>query len=257
MDDRGRILAACAASALLHASLIALFSLPAAPLPRVAPPMEVTLQADLPDAAAGAAALSATALSAKVQSAARPAAAVPAEPAEPKKNIVAPVQDPVEDAAEAMEREGTPSAAPGETSSAMRGPGDSSAAVASAAAVSGEAAGEAAVAAASPGSDGALANAWAEEEPGAVFAARVGAAIEARKTYPEAARRRGAEGVVRLRLRVSPDGRLVSARLVAGSGSSLLDRAALGLASSVFPLDNPARRELEFALAVRYSLEDQ
>ena len=212
--------------------------------------MEVTLQADLPDAAAGAAASSATALSAKVQSAARPAAAVPAEPAEPKKNIVAPAQDPFEDAAEAMERERTPSSAPpGEASSAMRGPGDSLAA-----AVSGEAA---AGAAASPGSDGALANARAEEDPGTVFAARVGAAIEARKTYPEAARRRGAEGVVRLRLRVSSDGRLVSARLAVSSGSSLLDRAALGLASSVFPLDNPARRELEFALAVRYSLEDR
>ena len=125
MDDRGRILAACAASALLTSSLIVLFSLPAAPLPRVAPPMEVTLQADLSDAAAGAAASSVTALSAKVQSAARPAAAVPAEPAEPKKNIVAPAREPVEDAAEAMERERRPSSAPpGETSSAMRGPGD-------------------------------------------------------------------------------------------------------------------------------------
>jgi protein TonB len=93
-------------------------------------------------------------------------------------------------------------------------------------------------------------------DSGAELAARVGAAFEARKTYPEAARRRGAEGVVRLRLRVSGDGRLLAAKLAASSGSSLLDRAALELASSVFPLDNTARRELEFVLAVRYSLSD-
>ena len=223
--------------------------------------MEVTLQADLLDAAAGAAALPAAASSVKVQPTARPATAIPAEPEESKEASVDPARESIEAAAEAMGGEGrshsaaldAPAALPsemsGEASSATRGP--------VAAVVSGEAAGEASGAAASPGSDGALAKARAEEDPGAVFAARVGAAIEARKTYPEAARRRGAEGVVRLRLRVSPDGRLVAARLAAGSGSSLLDRAALGLASSVFPLDNPARRELEFALAVRYSLEDR
>jgi protein TonB len=222
--------------------------------------MEVTLQADLLDAAAGAAALPAAASSVKVQPTARPATAIPAEPEESKEASVDPARESIEAAAEAMGGEGrshsaaldAPAALPsemsGEASGATPGPGGPAAAV-----VSGEASG----AAASPGSDGALAKARAEEDPGAVFAARVGAAIEARKTYPEAARRRGAEGVVRLRLRVSPDGRLVAARLAAGSGSSLLDRAALGLASSVFPLDNPARRELEFALAVRYSLEDR
>jgi protein TonB len=213
--------------------------------------MEVTLQADLLDAAAGAAVSPAAASSVKVQP-----TATPAEPGESKEAVVEPARESIEAAAEATEGEGrshsaaldAPAALPSETSGkasdATWGPGGPAAAV-----VSGEAA--------SPGSDGALAKAQAEEDPGAVFAARVGAAIEARKTYPEAARRRGAEGVVRLRLRVSPDGRLVAARLAAGSGSSLLDRAALGLASSVFPLDNPARRELEFALAVRYSLEDR
>ncbi len=83
----------------------------------------------------------------------------------------------------------------------------------------------------------------------------VSAAIEARKTYPEAARRRGAEGLVRLTLRVSGDGRLIAAKLASSSGSTLLDRAALDLASSVFPVDNIARKELELVMAVAYSLK--
>jgi len=89
----------------------------------------------------------------------------------------------------------------------------------------------------------------------AVLTARVSAALEARKKYPEAARRRGAEGVVALRLRVAEDGRLLAAKLAASSGSALLDRAALDLASSIFPVDNAARKELELAVSVRYELK--
>ncbi len=96
----------------------------------------------------------------------------------------------------------------------------------------------------------------ASDDPSAELASRVSAAIEARKTYPEAARRRGAEGLVRLKLHVSGDGRLLAAKIAASSGSSLLDRAALALAYSVFPLDNIARRELDLVLAVRYSLSE-
>ena len=92
-------------------------------------------------------------------------------------------------------------------------------------------------------------------DPVAALAAHVNAAIEARKTYPEAALRRGTEGVVALRLRVAGDGRLLSAKLEASSGSSLLDRAALDLASSVFPVDNLAGRELELVVSVRYELK--
>jgi len=89
----------------------------------------------------------------------------------------------------------------------------------------------------------------------AALAERVGSAIEARKTYPEAARRRGTEGVVALGLRVAEDGRLLAAKLAASSGSTLLDRSALDLASSVFPVDNLARRELELVVSVRYELK--
>jgi TonB family protein len=90
----------------------------------------------------------------------------------------------------------------------------------------------------------------------AELAANISAALEARKTYPETARRRGVEGIVRLRLRLSADGRLLAATLAASSGSALLDRAALELASSVFPLDNIVRLELELVLAVNYSLKE-
>jgi protein TonB len=45
-------------------------------------------------------------------------------------------------------------------------------------------------------------------------------------TYPEAARRLGAEGTVLLRLSVGADGRVASAEVVQGSGFPVLDRAA-------------------------------
>jgi len=94
-----------------------------------------------------------------------------------------------------------------------------------------------------------------QDDPVATLVARINAAIEARKTYPEAARRRGTEGVVALGLRVAEDGRLLAAKLAASSGSTLLDRSALDLASSVFPVDNLARRELELVVSVRYELK--
>jgi len=103
-----------------------------------------------------------------------------------------------------------------------------------------------------PGSIGGIASGG---ESVAALAERVGSAIEARKTYPETARRRGAEGIVALKLRVAGDGRLLVAKLVASSGSTLLDRAALDLAASVFPVDNIVGRELELSLSVRYELK--
>jgi len=106
-----------------------------------------------------------------------------------------------------------------------------------------------------PGSGSAAASGASALGEGAALAARVSAALEARKKYPEAARRRGAEGMVGLRLHVAEDGRLLAAKLAASSGSALLDRAALDLASSIFPVDNTTRKELELAVSVRYELK--
>ena len=88
------------------------------------------------------------------------------------------------------------------------------------------------------------------------FAAKVAAAIEAKKTYPPLARRRGTEGTVRLKLQVSPEGSLNSATVTESSGSALLDHAALDLAASVFPLEGSPARGAEVLLAVEYSLKD-
>jgi TonB family protein len=110
-------------------------------------------------------------------------------------------------------------------------------------------------AAGSAGGGVALAGALSGDDAVTALAARVNTAIEARKSYPEAARRRGTEGLVRLRLSIAKDGSLIAAKLAASSGSSLLDRAALDLASSVFPVDNLSRRELDLAISVHYGLK--
>jgi TonB family protein len=73
--------------------------------------------------------------------------------------------------------------------------------------------------------------------------------------YPEAARLRGTSGTARVLLRVAPDGRLGEARIAASAGSGVLDRAALDLARSVFPLDNPAASEVQIEIAVTYRLQ--
>jgi protein TonB len=80
------------------------------------------------------------------------------------------------------------------------------------------------------------------------------AQVEKRKIYPEAARLRGTEGTVRIRLSISVEGRLVRAELASSSGSSLLDRAALDLVAAVFPMPNPTGRKLAPIIGVSYSL---
>jgi TonB family protein len=96
----------------------------------------------------------------------------------------------------------------------------------------------------------------ARGDPAAALSAQVLAAVEARKTYPDAARRRGTEGRVRLRFSVAQDGRLLSAKLVASSGSALLDRSALELFASVFPVENAAGRGFDnLELSINYGIE--
>jgi TonB family protein len=80
------------------------------------------------------------------------------------------------------------------------------------------------------------------------------AQVEKRKIYPEAARLRGTEGTVRIRLSISVEGRLIRAELASSSGSSLLDRAALDLVAAVFPMPNPTGRKLAPIIGVSYSL---
>jgi len=78
--------------------------------------------------------------------------------------------------------------------------------------------------------------------------------IEARKRYPEAARRRGEEGEVELRLAVDPDGRLRDCTLYSPSGSTILDRDAVRLVQSIFPIEAPLNREISTMIRINYSL---
>jgi TonB family protein len=80
--------------------------------------------------------------------------------------------------------------------------------------------------------------------------ARIGSAL----VYPDAARRRGVEGVLSVAFAVDAGGALESARVERSSGSDILDRAGLDLLKSLFPVDNDSGRRLELRISIGYSL---
>lgn len=88
-----------------------------------------------------------------------------------------------------------------------------------------------------------------------ILLSRLEAYIEEHKNYPEAARRRGTEGTVRISLRIGPKGELRGLRVATSSGSNLLDTASLKLLRSAFPLGAGTGQELEVVLAVRYQFK--
>jgi periplasmic protein TonB len=76
------------------------------------------------------------------------------------------------------------------------------------------------------------------------------------KHYPEAARDRGEQGTVRLALTIDRGGHVVSARIIASSGSSILDQAALEMArhASGRPLPPEMGSSASLIVPVRYSI---
>jgi periplasmic protein TonB len=71
--------------------------------------------------------------------------------------------------------------------------------------------------------------------------------------YPEAARRRGVQGTVGLRIIMNTDGRITEAQVSQTSGSSILDKAAVAAAlATPGPLKGPGRR---LELTIRVSFE--
>jgi protein TonB len=76
------------------------------------------------------------------------------------------------------------------------------------------------------------------------------------KHYPEAARDRGEQGTVRLALTIDRGGHVVSARIIASSGSSTLDQAALEMArhASGRPLPPEMGSSASLIVPVRYSI---
>lgn len=80
---------------------------------------------------------------------------------------------------------------------------------------------------------GVAAQGWAEPGPGAAavadWRAAVAAWIGAHQRYPAAARRMGVQGVATLRFLLLADGRVSGLAVATGSGSVMLDRAALAV----------------------------
>jgi len=77
-----------------------------------------------------------------------------------------------------------------------------------------------------------------------------------KKVYPQAARRRNIEGVVRVFLSLDARGDLVELRLIQSSGSSILDNAALSLVRKVTPYEHGLGEGFSVEIPIRYSLTD-
>ena len=81
------------------------------------------------------------------------------------------------------------------------------------------------------------------------------ARVEAALVYPEAARLRGTEGVVGLKIFLDAAGDLADLKILRSSGSALLDRAARQAVTASLPVPNPSAAPLTFELAVRFALK--
>ena len=83
--------------------------------------------------------------------------------------------------------------------------------------------------------------------------------MQSRKRYPDDARRLGTEGQVSVRFTVGRDGQVLDAAIVRGSGSDLLDGAALAMFRSVrappFPADT-ARGQVTTTVTIHYHMQD-
>ena len=64
------------------------------------------------------------------------------------------------------------------------------------------------------------------------------------KRYPEDARRRGLQGINRLRFVVDAEGKILSYSLAGGSGSAALDRATLEMIRKAQPVPKPPQELL-------------
>lgn len=107
-----------------------------------------------------------------------------------------------------------------------------------------------------PASSGRPTSAFAGTDATSRVTAEIASFVATHKTYPEAARRRGAQGNVRFKLEIGEEGALKSILLDVGSGSRLLDSAAESLLRSAFPLVDPPGVPVVVDIAVRYSLTD-
>ena len=101
----------------------------------------------------------------------------------------------------------------------------------------------------------AVSPATASALPSGAWRGAFAAWVQSRKRYPDEARRQGTEGIVGVRFTVARDGQVLDAQVVQGSGSTLLDQAALamfrGARAPQFPADM-AQQQVSITVAVRY-----
>ncbi|MDR0662828.1 MAG: energy transducer TonB [Spirochaetaceae bacterium] len=87
------------------------------------------------------------------------------------------------------------------------------------------------------------------------FLAYISSLISQNLLYPQMARRRNIEGVVRLQFVIGKDGSLVSARVDRSSGSSILDKAAVSLIEKICPIKGSAiKRSMSLHININYEL---
>jgi protein TonB len=90
----------------------------------------------------------------------------------------------------------------------------------------------------------------------AAYAARLRSHVQRFERYPAEAERNGVTGSVRIVITIDRSGRLVSSRLTAGSGSTILDDAARATAERASPYPPPpdgiGGRTLTFTATVRF-----
>ena len=94
--------------------------------------------------------------------------------------------------------------------------------------------------------------------PPASYVARLFAALERHKTYPQEARFRRAQGVALLHFRMRRDGTVIGYRLERSAGDAALDGAVLAMIERASPLPAPpaevAGDPIELTVPVRFAL---
>jgi|GEM_PF-1569302 len=72
--------------------------------------------------------------------------------------------------------------------------------------------------------------------------------------YPAAARKKGLQGVVFLRLELDSEGNIIALQVMQSSGYKILDRAAISLLKKVVPYEHGIGRSIAVEIPIRYSL---
>jgi len=77
--------------------------------------------------------------------------------------------------------------------------------------------------------------------------------IMAYKIYPNAARRKGLEGIVLISLILDRNGNLLEVNIKQSSGHKVLDRAALSLVKKVVPYEHNLEKDITIEIPVKYN----